>query len=304
MSHSDDLHLELQPATRKSVFADDGFVGMRERPRRKMERRRLHFSNLLHSSQTQNRYEKGNDPTRRLRAELRDAGLEMGDDLPVFVSELLYLLQPEVHEGRVTSCGIVSLVVHRDLAAIGRVVSALPVAIARRVADGHSSFVLVIAGVYRGLLVLQRPLANERDLLRFQELLSGLVAVADSSGRTEVVTVAGVFIHEFRRWRRKPPVTYAIGSVTSHFGAVNVPVLKRITEFCYYTLSPVNTGATLVWYVTSPSDLALLQARVQTDAAPLAIGLRDDSEMAPAHAILLAFRRGGAVRCERHADGI
>jgi hypothetical protein len=85
-----------------------------------------------------------------------------------------------------------------------------------------------------------------------RQMIAGSVAVTDSFGRTKICTDEGILLHQLRRWRTKPPVNKAIDALAIHFPAVKKPILCNILLFCYYPLSPANTGATLVWYVVPP----------------------------------------------------
>jgi DNA integrity scanning protein DisA with diadenylate cyclase activity len=232
-----------------------------------------------------------------LKYELEVAGLRLTDssEHAAFLQELMHLLQPEVHEGKIVSCGCVSISSLENLGQIGRIVEqSFPVEMARRLADGVLSFVAMNEGRYAGLLVLNAPCYEELALLSLRAALAGYVAVTDSFGQTKIMTDNGILIHELRRWRKKPPVTQAIDNLQRHFSAVRTSILQIILSFCYYTLSPANTGATIVWYVAPPSVDARASAPTRTDAAPLGIDFSAGSGLALAHA-LFARTDGAAL---------
>jgi hypothetical protein len=68
---------------------------------------------------------------------------------------------------------------------------------------------------------------------------------------------------------------------------VNKRLLVAILEFCLHALGANKTGATLAWFLKSPSqDMISLVARVQTDTQSLEINLSDQQSLSALQSIL------------------
>lgn len=228
-------------------------------------------------------------------SELRQLPLNFGACSSTFLDEAAYALQPQIHEGHVVPCGFVSAC---DLSTLGDAATLvrdeMPLEVARRFADGSNAFVALENGEYAGLVILQRPCSSEQHLIQLQESTGGgIVAVTSHDGRTTFVTPDGIAVHQLRRWRTKPTIDLSVRALQKRAFGVNVEHFRQILAFCYHTLSPTNTGATLVWYVEPASDGAFQSARPPHTTHKLSLNLARGNNLSLAHAILA--RNDGAA---------
>ncbi len=211
-----------------------------------------------------------------LDEELATAGVSL--DEPANRDGLLeaaaFVLQPEVHEGKIVPTGFVNaspLRVPNGATLVGA--DQVSIDSAKRMADGSSTFLALDSGRYCGVLVLRSPCMDEYALVRLRKSSGGLVGVTDASGTSKFFGANGIAIHEFRRWRKKPTLKHAVNLLLRHAPSIKIASVRKILSFCHYLLSPRRIGATLVWYCESPSTEALLNARGLTPLEPYSMNI-------------------------------
>jgi len=204
------------------------------------------------------------------------------------LAEADYALKPDLHEGRIISYGFIGV---ESLAKLENHAIVMPsdlsISQARSIADGKSLFVVIRGKDYSGIVHLAEPLSNERDIVAFQKRIGGVVCVTDNHGITKFFSSNGISLHELRGWKIKPNVSQVARTITQHATMVNKRLLVAILEFCLHALGANKTGATLAWFLKSPSqDMISLVARVQTDTQSLEINLSDQQSLSALQSIL------------------
>ena len=187
------------------------------------------------------------------------------------IAELGYALSPVIHEGKIQSYGFIAI---SNGDSINKIISDQPFNLsdgstdvyysfssftlpeARRIADGCHSFSIFVDGQFKGVLTLQNA-QNELQMVQLQQELKAIICTTDTSGVTRIFCEAGVIIHQYRRWQRKPSINSAIQSISRCVPQADGEILRDILEFCFHDLSPRKIGATLVWCLTdiSPEEM-------------------------------------------------
>lgn len=229
----------------------------------------------------------------RLVEELAEAGLDVdpgiaGDALAV--EEIDYALRPKVHERRVPSYGAIiepagapaawSAATALDIER--RPVSDRSVRSARAYADGVSSWLIRRVTGDDEWAVFDRPAGSERDLVVIAEAMEAVVVQRHPSGIVRVVTAAGVFRWDGRRWQHQPLVSAWIDTV----GACEVyghrDVLETLLEFAVHDLGARGIGATLVYHPDDRLD-ASFDRRLPT---PPPLHVMHPADLAPLRHVL------------------
>jgi DNA integrity scanning protein DisA with diadenylate cyclase activity len=201
-------------------------------------------------------------PLSLLADELKQNGIVMdAPELlqhPAVLNELNYALSPIVHEGKLQPYGF--LVVEKNyLSAIKSTCDKLFINLpeARRVADGCHSFSMFKDGQFQGVFISQYAAYTELQLVQLQQELKAIICVTDAGGVTKLFCEAGIFIHQYRSWQKKPSVTSALQSIHRCAPQAETTTLRDILEFCFHDLSSRKIGATLVWCLVEPSTTDL-----------------------------------------------
>jgi DNA integrity scanning protein DisA with diadenylate cyclase activity len=173
---------------------------------------------------------------------------------PSVLAELSYALSPVIHEGKLQSYGFI--VVDPDKApdiksTCDKLFIDLPEA--RRVSDGCHSFSLFKKGQFRGVFIPKYAAYTELQLVQLQQALQAVICTTDTSGVTKLFCNAGIFIHQYRSWQKKPSVNSALQSICRCAPQVDTETLKNLLEFCFHDLSSQKIGATLVWCLAEPT---------------------------------------------------
>ncbi len=174
------------------------------------------------------------------------------------LAELSYALSPIVHEGKLQPYGFV-VVEQTHLSAIKTTCDKLFIHLpeARRVADGCHSFSLFQEGQFQGVFIGQYAAYTELQLVQLQQELNAIICVTGADGVTKLFCDAGIFIHQYRSWQKKPSVTSALQSVQRCAPQADTATLRDLLEFCFHDLSSRKIGATLVWCLAEPSATEL-----------------------------------------------
>ncbi len=177
---------------------------------------------------------------------------------PAVLTELSYALSPTIHEGKLQPYGfLVVEKTHRSAikSTCDKLFIQLPEA--RRVADGCHSFSMFKDGQFQGVFVAQYAAYTELQLVQLQQELNAILCVTGADGVTKLFCDAGIFIHQYRSWQKKPSVTSALHSIQRCAPQADSATLRDLLEFCFHDLSSRKIGATLVWCLASPSTTEL-----------------------------------------------
>lgn len=177
---------------------------------------------------------------------------------PAVLTELSYALSPVMHEGKLQPYGF--LVAEKTYhsatkSTCDKLFIHLPEA--RRVADGCHSFSMFKQGQFQGVFIPQYAVYTELQLVQLQQELKAIICVTDADGVTKLFCDAGIFIHQYRSWQRKPSVTSALQSIQRCAPQAETETLRDLLEFCFHDLSSRKIGATLVWCLVAPSTTEL-----------------------------------------------
>lgn len=193
----------------------------------------------------------------RLRAEMAEAGLAL-DGAPwhdLVLRELDYALRPKVHERRVPSFGAfvepttdpsrwegdTELTIERRPAG-GRDTD-----VARRYADGMSSWLIRRADGADEWAVFDRPAGSERDLVVLAEAMGAVVVQRHPAGIVRVIGGFGVYRWDGIGWHHEPLVSTWLDAVSSCATDSDLRVLETLLEFAVHDLGARNIGATLLY---------------------------------------------------------
>jgi len=174
---------------------------------------------------------------------------------PTVLTELSYALSPSLHEGKLQPYGFI-VFEKKNSAAINNTCEKLLISLpeARRVADGCHGFSIFKSGVFRGVFIPQYAAYTELQLLQLQQELNAIICTTDANGITKLFCDAGLFIHQYRSWQKKPCINRALRNICRCAPQANFEILKDLLEFCFHDLSPRKIGATLVWCLAEPDE--------------------------------------------------
>jgi DNA integrity scanning protein DisA with diadenylate cyclase activity len=195
---------------------------------------------------------------RRLHEEVLETGVVLAVDemvLEVLLAEIDYALRPHIHERRVPSVG--AIVEPRTdpstwepgtrLAVSRRPVGPIPIAGARRFADGLSSWLIRRIDGTDEWAVFDRPAGSERDLVVLADVFGATIVQRHPIGTVRVIGAFGVLRSDGLAWRLEPPVADWIQSVTSSTFDGDHDVIERLLAFAIHDLSARGIGATLIY---------------------------------------------------------
>lgn len=190
---------------------------------------------------------------RRLAEELGELGLTFADDAAaaLLLDELEYARHPRVHERRVASYGcFVEPTVSSDrwpvdtaLSVLERPVGRFPIEVARRFADGLSSWISRRVDGNDSSVVFDRPAGSERDLVVLAAATGATVVQRHPRGVVRLVGAFGVARHDGLDWHLEPPLDGWIAGVS---GGGPTGVAWRMLEFAVHDLGSRGIGALLV----------------------------------------------------------
>ncbi len=243
---------------------------------------------------------------RRLAEDLEESGLRL--EGPEALREMLLeevdrALRPAVHERRVMSSGTILEPVS-DPATwasgtqldVSRTPLDQPLSIARRFADGLSSWLVRRTDDHNEWMVFDRPAGSERDLVVLADVLEATIVQRHPAGSVRVVGSFGVLRWKNYTWHHEPPVSSWIDAVTVGSASGDAAVLEAMLEFAVHDLGSLGIGSLLI-YRPDADPGPPVEERLPT---PPALHVRRPAHLAPLrHA--LAQVDGAAIF---DADGV
>ncbi len=201
----------------------------------------------------------------RLAEELAEHGAHFDGSAPwhaVALAELDYAMRPHVHERRVPSYGSIVAAAApparweeaSQLAITRRDVGEVPLALARRFADGLSSWMLRDATGSDEWAVFDRPAGSERDLVVLADAFGGLVVQRHPQGSVRVADADGVLRWDGRDWHREPPIGAWLDVVGAGIDQDDRVVFETLLTFAVHDLGAWGIGATLVFRADTSRD--------------------------------------------------
>lgn len=200
---------------------------------------------------------------RRLRHELVDNGVALPDDphlTDLLLAELDYARHPHSHEGTAPRYGALlasPAALRKTPGGIELVdISAIPLNVARRLADGRSSFVARLAGAGDALVCFDRTREYESSAVHLTVNTGALVVQRLGRGWVRLSTPDGIATWDGIRWLLKPLSFDLATRVAAEIPAAEPALLANILELCTHWLGAGRVGATLVWCLDGdPRDL-------------------------------------------------
>ena len=194
-------------------------------------------------------------PARRLRSELADDGVVIDADpalTALILDELGYARRPPQFERRVPLYGSLIVPDDRSLVTAGELVDLIPIddqplPIARRFADGRSTYLAVHPSGQRQIAFFRRSVQYEADLVEIQAD-TGVFIVQ----RTPVMEVTRLFTGSATiewagyRWTARPNARATHEKLKPYLPRIAPAVLEGLLELALHWLSPGRVGATLV----------------------------------------------------------
>lgn len=180
------------------------------------------------------------------------------DRLPL-LEELDYALRPPVHEGRVPTFGaIVTPASEPDqwqeitgMSVSHRLTQALSNPATRRFADGMTSWVIRRGDGTTELVVFDRLVSSERDMVLVSEASESVLVQRHPAGTVRMVGQFGVARSTPSGWLHQPPVEGWLDAVEACKTPEQLAVLKRLLRFAVHDLGSRRVGALLV-FQTAP----------------------------------------------------
>jgi hypothetical protein len=201
----------------------------------------------------------------RLRNELDDEGiwLPVEDDLlALLLAELDYARHPHAHEGVAPRYGALLATpdaMRRQPAGSLEIVdiSDIPLAVARRLADGRSSFVVRVVGNGERLICFDRTREYESSAVHLAVDTGALVVQRLGRGWVRLSTPQGVATWDGIQWSTKRLSIDLASRIAPHAPGADPSVLANIVELCTHWLGAGRVGATLVWSLAGdPRELS------------------------------------------------
>jgi hypothetical protein len=192
----------------------------------------------------------------RLADELADEGFATSDrPWPrVLIEELDYARHPTVFERRVPSYGAIVAPTFdatdwsgpTQLTITSRPVDGIPLADARRFADGLSSWLVHPMEGPRHLAVFDRAAGSERDLVILASATGGTVVQRHPAGVVRVAGGFGVIRWDGLAWHHEPPIRSWIDAVGVCSPSGDRDLLEATLEFAVHDLGARGIGALIV----------------------------------------------------------
>jgi Probable sensor domain DACNK/DisA bacterial checkpoint controller nucleotide-binding len=192
---------------------------------------------------------------RRLQSELEDDGVVIDADdgmRALILDELEYARRPPQFERRTPLYGSMVVPLDRSLITAGELVDLIPLddhplAIARRFADGRSTFLAIQPDGTRMLAAFRRSVQYEADMVEIQADTGAFIVQ-----RTPVLAVTRLFTATSTiewsgyRWTARPNARAQHDLLQPFLPGIAPPVLGGLLELAVHWLSPGRAGATLV----------------------------------------------------------
>jgi hypothetical protein len=214
----------------------------------------------------------------RLRHELDDDGIWLPDDvdlLELLLAELDYARHPHAHEGVAPRYGALlatpEALRRQPPESLEQLdISDIPLGVARRLADGRSSFVARLVGGPDRLICFDRTREYESSAVHLTVGTGALVVQRLGRGWVRLTTPKGVAIWDGIHWSTKPLSMDLATRVAAHAPTADPIVLANILELCTHWLSAGRVGATLVWRLDGdPHELGHLNVATAVEIPSL-----------------------------------
>jgi hypothetical protein len=135
----------------------------------------------------------------------------------------------------------------------------VPLAVARRLADGRSSFVARVVGDGERLVCFDRTREYESSVVHLTIATGALVVQRLGRGWVRLSTPDGVATWDGIQWETKPLARDLATRLASYVPDAQFPVLANVLELCTHWLAAGRVGATLLWRLDGdPRELARL----------------------------------------------
>jgi hypothetical protein len=167
------------------------------------------------------------------------------------LDELEYARRPPLFERRAPIYGSIVVPDDRSLIESGELVDlieldAMPLDIARRFADGRSTYLVRQPDRPLQLACFRRSVQYEADLVEVQADIGAIIVQRTVMGVTRAFTDTGAVEWAGYRWTNRPNARTQHEALQPLLPAVDKPVLAGMLELAVHWLSPARVGATLV----------------------------------------------------------
>jgi len=169
-------------------------------------------------------------------------------------AELARCFDPFIFEQAIRPYGAIVAREMPHLARLGRIVNTagLTPDVVRSLADGQSTFVLVVKDEPLQLLLTDERIDTEQDYASHAAWVDGLIICNNAEGTVRIVTVSSVTVVQGRRWIAKDLVFEAAEDIMEVVPASDGEVVRRLLEVTHHRLSPHRIGATLLYLLEDP----------------------------------------------------
>jgi DisA bacterial checkpoint controller nucleotide-binding len=193
-------------------------------------------------------------PARRLQSEMIDDGVAVDAEegvLQVVLDELEYARRPPLFERRAPIYGSIVVPADRSLIESGELVDlialdAIPLDVARRFADGRSTYLVRQPDRPLQLACFRRSVQYESDLVEIEADIGGVIVQRTTMGVTRAFTETGAVEWSGYRWTKRPNARSQHQGLQPLLPGIDKPVLAGVLELAVHWLSPSRVGATLV----------------------------------------------------------
>jgi DNA integrity scanning protein DisA with diadenylate cyclase activity len=170
-------------------------------------------------------------------------------------AELARCFDPFIFEQAIRPYGAIVAREMPHLARLGRIVdtTGLTEDVIRSLADGQSTFVLVVKNEPLQLLLADERIDTDQDYASHAAWIDGLIICNNAEGTVRIVTVSSVTLVEGRRWIAKDLVFEAAEDIMEVVPASESEVVRRILEITHHRISPHRMGATLLYQLEQPA---------------------------------------------------
>jgi DNA integrity scanning protein DisA with diadenylate cyclase activity len=193
--------------------------------------------------------------------------------------ELARCFDPYVFEQAIRPYGAIVAREMPHLERLGRVIDTAGVAedVIRSLADGQSTFVLVVKGEPLRLLLTHERMDTDQDYASHAAWVDGVIIGNDVDGTVRLVTVSSVTLVEGRRWIEKNLVFEAAEDIMEVVPASNSEVIRRLLEVTHHRISPHRIGATLL-YLLEDTPRSTKRRDEGISLVSLGVSVLNDSE--------------------------
>jgi hypothetical protein len=171
--------------------------------------------------------------------------------LRLVLDDLEYARRPPLFERRAPIYGSIVVPDDRSLIESGELVDlieldAMPLDVARRFADGRSTFLVRQPDRQLLLACFRRSVQYEADLVEIQADIGAIIIQRTAMGVTRAFTETGTVEWSGYRWTNRPNARSQHEALQPLLPGIDKPVLAGLLELAVHWLSPARVGATLV----------------------------------------------------------